>query len=94
MLVKFSPYANTRNRTVRIYSASTGTASGEACSTGQTGSIWAIAISPDNKILAAGGSGTSITLYNMDTRKIIHRPMKGHNGVCTSEHMHTAYALK
>ncbi len=94
MLVKFSPYANTRNRTVRIYSASTGTASGEACSTGQTGYIWAIAISPDNKILAASSHDCSIILYDMDTRKMIHKPITGHNGVCTSEHMHTAYALK
>ena len=94
LLVKFSPYAYTRNRTMRIYSASTGTASGEACSTGQTGYIWAIAISPDNKILAAGSEDGSIILYDMDTRKMIDKLITGHNGVCTSEHMHTAYALK
>ena len=94
MLVKFSPYANTRNSTVRIYSASTGTALGEACSTVKTGFSMAIAISPDNKILATGNNDSSIILYDMDTRKMIHKPMTGHNGVCTSEHMHTTYALK
>jgi WD40 repeat protein len=92
MVVKFSPYANTRNRTVRIYSASTGTASGERL-TGE-GYIRAIAISPDNKILAAGGGDNSITLYNMDTRKIIHKPFKGHAAVSTSDIPHTEYALK
>jgi WD40 repeat protein len=94
MLVKFSPYANTRNRTVRIYNASTGTASGDAWSTGQRDYIWAIAISPDNKVLAAGGDDHSIILYDMDTRKMIDKPIKGHNGVSTSDGVHTAYALK
>ncbi len=78
---------------MRIYSASTGTASGEAWSTGQRGYISAIAISPDNKILAAGIDDCSIILYDMDTRKMIDKPIKGHNGVSTSDVPHTAYAL-
>ena len=80
MLAKVFPYANKRNRTVRIYNASTGTASGEAWSTGQTDYIRTIAISPDGKILAAGSSDHSIILYDMDTRKI-RKAIRGHNGV-------------
>ncbi len=88
------PYAKPRNRTVRIYNASTGAASGEAWSTGQTDYIRAIAISPDNKILAAGSDDCSIMLYDMDTRKVIHKLIKGHNGVSTSDDLRTAFALK
>jgi len=80
------------NRTVRIYDASTGTASGEAWSTGQTGYIRAIAISPDNKILAAGSDDSSIILYNMDTRSVINQPMRGHNGVSASSALSTTYS--
>jgi WD40 repeat protein len=77
------------NRTVRIYNASTGTASGEAWSTGQTGYIRAIAMSPDNKILAAGSDDYSIILYNMDTRSVINQPMRGHNGVSETNILYT-----
>ena len=89
ILTYFFPYANRRNRKVRIYDASTGRASGEVWSTGQTGYIRAIAISPDGKILAAGSDDCSIILYDMDTRKMIGVPIRGHIGVrrqtfCTS----------
>jgi len=80
---------NDGNRTVRIYDASTGTASGEAWSTGQTGYIRAIAISPDDKILAAGSDDYSIVLYNMDTRSMISQAIRGHDGVSTSNVPHT-----
>ena len=83
-----------QSRTVRIYNASTGTTSGKAWSTGQTGYIRAIAMSPDNKVLAAGSNDNSIVLYNMETREIIHKPIKGHNGVSTSDVLHTAYVLR
>jgi WD40 repeat protein len=43
--------------------------SGESWSTGQTGYLRAIAISPDGKILAAGSDDHSIILHDMDTRK-------------------------
>ena len=69
------------NRSVRIYDASTGTSSGEAWSTGQTGYIKTISVSLDNKILAAGSDDSSIVLFNMDTRTMINQPIKGHNGV-------------
>ncbi|KAI0296962.1 WD40-repeat-containing domain protein [Multifurca ochricompacta] len=65
-------------RTVRIYDASTGTAVGEAWTTGQTGYIRAIALSPDNKILAAGSDDTTIVLYDMDRKSVINQPLKGH----------------
>ena len=84
MLANFFSYANKWNRTVRIYDASTGTVSGEAWSTGQTDYIRAIAISPDDKILAAGSDDYSIMLYDMDTRKMISKPIRGHNDVRTS----------
>ena len=94
MLAKFSSYANRRNRTVRIYNASTGTASGEAWSTGQTDYIRAIAVSPDGKILAAGSNDNSIVLYDMDTRKMIRKPIRGHNGVRTSDVLCTTPILR
>ena len=81
---------NERNRTVRIYSASTGEASGEAWSTGQMDYIRAIAISPNGKILAAGSDDCSIVLYDMKTRKMINQPIRGHNGVSTSDVLHVA----
>lgn len=77
---------------MRIYDASTGTASGEAWSTGQTGYIRAVAISPDNKILAAGSDDCSIMLYNMDTRVVINQPMRGHNGVSVSNAFYITYS--
>src|SRR5712691_5873453 len=83
---------NNSNRTVRIYDASTGTASGEAWSTGQTGYINAIAMSPDNKILAAGSNDYSIILYNMDMRSVINQPMRGHNGVSASNALDITYS--
>jgi WD40 repeat protein len=94
MLTKFFPYANRRNRTVRIYNASTGTVSGEAWSTGQTEHIRAIAVSPDGKILAAGSNDYSIILYDMETRKMIRKPIRGHNGVRISVVLHTAHILR
>lgn len=93
ILVKFSPYANRRNRIVRIYNASTGMASGEAWSTGQRDYIRAIAVSPDGKILAAGGDDHAIILYDMDTRRTIRKPIRGHNRVRTSDVLHTAHIL-
>jgi WD40 repeat protein len=89
MPLKFFSYANRRNRTVRIYNASTGMASGEAWSTGQTDYVRAIALSPDGKILAAGGDDHSIILYDMDTRKMIRKPIRGHSRVRTSDVLHT-----
>ena len=83
---------NDGNRTVRIYDASTGTASGEAWSAGQTSSIRAIAISPDNKILAAGGHDCSIVLFNMDTRSMINQTIRGHTGVRGWNILHTPRA--
>ena len=80
------------NRTVRIYDASTGTASGEAWSTGQTGYIRAVAMSPDNKILAAGSDDSSIVLYDMDRRSAINQPIRGHNGVCVSRAFYITYS--
>lgn len=94
MLAEFFPYANRRNRTVRIYSASTGMVSGEAWSTGQTDYVRAIAISPDGKILAAGSDDHSIMLYDMDARKMISKPIRGHNGVRTSDVPHTTHLLR
>ena len=87
-------YANRRNRTVRIYNASSGTASGEAWSTGRTGNSKAIAVSPNGKILAAGSDDYSIILYNMDTRKMIRKPIRGHNGVGTPDVLHSAQILR
>ena len=94
MLAKFFPFSNGRNRTVRIYNASTGMASGKAWSTGQTDYVRAIAISPDGKILAAGGDEHSIILYDMDTRKTIRKPIRGHNRVRISDVLHTALKLR
>jgi len=85
---------NERNRTVRFYKASTGKAAGGAWSTGQTGYIKAIAISPNSKILAAGSDDYSIILYNMDTRKMINQPIRGHKGVSTTDVLYTAYVLR
>ena len=78
---------------MRIYETSTGAPSGEAWLTGQTGYIRAIAISPDDKILAAGSNDYSIILYDMDTRKMIGMPIRGHNGVRTSHVLHTPHIL-
>ena len=83
---------NNSNRTVRIYDASTGTASGEAWTTGQTGYIRAVAISSDNKILAAGSDDCSIMLYNIDTRSVINQPMRGHSGVSVSNVLNITYS--
>jgi WD40 repeat protein len=69
------------DRTVRIYDAATGAASGEAWSTGQSGYIKAIALSPDNKVLAAGSDDYTIVLYDMDRRSVINQPLKGHTAV-------------
>jgi len=84
-------YANKRNRTVRIYKASTGTVSGEAWSIGKMGYIMIIAVSPGGKVLAAGNSDYSITLYDMDTRKMIRNQIRGHNRVRTSDILHTPH---
>ncbi|KAI9507955.1 WD40-repeat-containing domain protein, partial [Russula earlei] len=73
-----------RNRTVRIYDASTGEASGDAWSTGQTGYILALSISPDYRILAAGSDDCSIVLYNMESRTMINQAIRGHSGVSAS----------
>jgi WD40 repeat protein len=78
--------------TVRIYDASTGITSGEALSTGKTDYVWAVAISPDNKILAAGSDGHSIILYDMDTRSLINQPMRGHHGVSVSSALYISYS--
>jgi len=86
------PVLNNSNRTVRIYDASTGTASGEAWSTGQTRYSMAVAMSPDNEILAAGSDDYSIILYNMDTRSVINQPMRGHYGVSPSNALYTTYS--
>jgi len=83
---------NNSDRTVRIYDASTGTASGEAWTTGQTGYIRAVAMSPDNKILASGSDDYSIMLYNMDTRSVIGQPIRGHNGVSVSNAFYIMYS--
>ncbi|KAI0263244.1 WD40-repeat-containing domain protein [Gloeopeniophorella convolvens] len=72
------------DRRVRIYDASTGTASGEAWVTGQTGYIKAIAVSPDYKILAAGSDDTTIVLYDVETRSVIGQPLRGHTGAIRS----------
>ncbi|KAH9967795.1 hypothetical protein BJV74DRAFT_868775 [Russula compacta] len=72
------------DRTVRIYDASTGAASGEEWVTGQTDYIRAIAISPDKEILAAGSDDCSIMLYNMDTRSTINQTIRGHSRAITS----------
>lgn len=81
------------NRTVRIYDASTGAASGEVWSMEQTGYVRAIAISPDGKILAAGSNDDySIILYNMDTRTVINPPIRGHRGVSASNNLYTDYS--
>jgi WD40 repeat protein len=77
---------------VRIFDASTGEASGEAWSTGQTGYIRAIAMSPDNKILAAGSNDRSIILYDMNKRTMINHPIKGHTGVSIVNNLHTVYS--
>ena len=79
---------------MRIYNASSGTASGEAWSTGRTGNSKAIAVSPNGKILAAGSDDYSIILYNMDTRKMIRKPIRGHNGVGTPDVLHSAQILR
>jgi WD40 repeat protein len=81
----YFPVLNERDRTVRIYKASTGKALGGAWSTGQTDYIRAIAISPNSKILATGSDDYSIILYNMETRKMINKPIRGHKGVSTSD---------
>ena len=94
MLVKFFPYANRRNRTVRIYNVSTGMASGGPLLTGQKDYVRAIAVSPDGKILAAGSDDHSIILYDMDTRKTIRKPIRGHSRVRTSDVLHTAHILR
>ena len=94
MLVKFFLFANRWNRTVRIYNASTGRASGGVLSTGQTDYVRAIAVSPDGKILAAGSDDHSIILYDMDTRKTIRKPIRGHNRVRTSDALPTAHILR
>ena len=83
---------NEGNRIVRIHDASTGVRSGEAWSTGQSGYIMAIAISPDSKILAAGSSDCSIILYNMDARTMINSPIRGHSKVSASDNIHTVYS--
>ena len=88
----FPVLMNEGNRTVRIYDASTGAASGEVWSTEQTGYTRAIAISPDGKILAAGSSDSSIILYNMDTRAVNNHPIRGHSGVSASNDLHTEYS--
>lgn len=72
------------DRTVRIYDAATGAASGEAWTTGQSGYIRAIAISPDNKILAAGSDDYTIVLFDMDQRSVINQPLKGHTAAIRS----------
>jgi len=56
--------------------------------------IMTIAVSPDNKILAAGSDDYSIMLYDMVARQIIHKPIKSHNGVSTSDVLDTAYVLR
>ena len=76
---------NKRDRTVRVYDASTGTASGEAWTTGQIGYVVAIAITPDNKILAAGSDDWTIVLFDMDKRTTINNPIRGHSGVSASK---------
>jgi len=53
-----------------------------------------MAISPDGKILAAGSDDNSIILYDMDTRKMISKPIRGHNGVRTSDVLHAAHILR
>ena len=83
---------NEGNRTVRIYDASTGVASGEVWSTEQTGYIRAIAISPDGKILAAGSNDCSIILYNIGTRRVINNPIRGHSEVSALNNLHTMYS--
>ena len=83
-----------QSRTVRIYNASTGTTSREAWSMGRMDYIMTIAMSPDNNILAAGSDDYSIMLYDMVARKIIHKPIKSHNGVSTSDVLDTAYVLR
>lgn len=91
------PVLNEGYRTVRIYDASTGEALGEAWSTGQTGYIKAIAMSPDSKFLAAGGDDCSIILYDisdMDARKMVKQPMRGHSRVSSSNFLHSAYVLR
>ncbi|KAI9435568.1 WD40-repeat-containing domain protein [Lactarius indigo] len=70
--------------TVRIYDAATGEASGEAWTTGLTGYIRAIAISPDNKVLAAGSGDKTIVLYDVDRRSTVNQPLRGHTSVITS----------
>ncbi|KAH9003888.1 WD40-repeat-containing domain protein [Lactarius hatsudake] len=72
------------DRTVRIIDAATGATSGEAWTTGQTGYIMAIAMSPDNKVLAAGSNDSTIVLYDMDKRSTIGLPLTGHTSAIRS----------
>ena len=83
---------NEGNRTVRIYDASTGAASGEVWSTEQTGYIRAIAITSDGKVLAAGSNDYSIVLYNMEARTTINQPIRGHSGVCVPINLRAVYS--
>lgn len=82
---------------MRVYDASTGEALGEAWSTGQTGNIRAIAISPDSKTLVTGNDDCSIILYDisdMNARKMINQPIRGHKRVSSSDFLHTRYVLR